>query len=1583
MNKSLWAVLPPGWRRVCAGAAAWLFLWPLSLAHGQCNPVIYQPGYLTEMEPNNTVTTAQSWPLGFTVYGARTTATDPDFFRLEGLDLNQSVRFIVTPDTFNPRIRIWVYRGSWAPYTTLYVDEGIYCEPETAVYAGYDPCSPFLPVTQLALEVTYSGMSRSAHYLATAILGPSTVPVGDCCLYPIDVGGLPFSDTRDSSTGYRNMGLGPSPDVWYRLTLAEGGTLRAQTCNIDSFFDTQLWLLAADCQTVLAENDNSENCPDALKSWLELSLEPGTYYVVVEESMAGGGGGGGLFTLDLSLGGCDPVLPGPGALYEMEPNDHWSMAQPWPMGQQLYGEQTLLGDEDWFLVLGVQSGDQVTVSVEPDTFNPVVTAYAQTPTGLVEVAAADNGGFCQPEQMTFYIDPCILNLVPFGGLYVSLEQSAMGLPAQGHYVALVSTGPTPIPHGDCCIYPINVGAFPYTDTQNTGAAFRDHGFNASADVWYKLVLDQGGTLVAQTCGAATNFDTYLRVIDDDCATVLDQNDNSNVCGLGSTRSWLSKVLEAGTYYVMVEGAGNATGTYQLDLSFVTCNAVLPGPGALWELEPNNHWSMAQPWPVSMQLYGEQTTMGDEDWFRLDHADQFGQYTVTIEPDTFDPEVTAYVLTDVGIVPVGTANAGGFCESEQLTFYIDPCAPFVPIGPVFIEVTQSPAGAPMQGHYLGSVTVGPNPIPAGDCCQYPINVGTFPYTDTQNTGAAFRDHGFNASADVWYKLVLDQGGTLVAQTCGAATNFDTYLRVIDDDCATVLDQNDNSNVCGLGSTRSWLSKVLAAGTYYVMVEGAGNATGTYQLDLSFVTCNAVLPGPGALWELEPNNHWHQAQPWPMSMQLYGEMGLAGDPDWFLLESPTGGNEGVAVTIEPDTCDPYVRVYGLTAQGPQLAGSSDAGGFCQVESVTVAGWDPCTQPFPLLGWLVEVGSAGGGGMMGHYLGSALAVDPSVPAGDCCEYPLVVNAFPYTDTQNTTVAFRDMGFGAAPDVWYRLDLENSGVLTAQTCGGQTNFDTYLRLLDEDCATVLAHNDNSDVCGNGSLQSWLSACLQPGTYYVMVEGFDGASGTFTLSLDWRVPLENARLAVGQWGWRAETWHQRFTPEESTLRLTVDDACGLIERVEFYGCNEVGLPVLLGVDTDGHESRVATLPLPEAPGDGWYLDFDPHLLGPDPGPVTFTARLVLLDGSTQECTAESWYSPNLGEGRLIEELDYWELIHDDHITLVPRQQPGPMNLSLGWKLGVKVDEWSRDVPHEWQRPVSDTHCVPTSAAACLEWLDATYGTNVCGGLSGEELTAALGAYMGTNVDGPGTAVSDAGNGLQGWIDDHGGGYTVHVQQDGEVDDMQSQGEGQGQDVIVILRWNGGGAHAVTLSSFRNTPNEDGTFTVDFMDPWTGTTQEGNFNPNTGAFSGYGDGNASGSVGQVIYVCPVEGGPGGGGGGGGGSGWTPLPGPVDIPVPLGLWWLKMTFLDPFGKAVDLWNIVERRPAVEPQVAIALLGTGGAVRLSWPPVPDAVAYRIYRNMDGYFDPTGDLPYATVTGTQFDDPVLPGQRWCYRVTTVYPQ
>ena len=576
MSRTHLALLPPGWRRVLAGAAAWLAFWPLSLAHAQCPPIIPPPGYLPEQEPNNTVSTAQAWPQPLTIYGEQTTAGDPDFFRLDGLPPESAVLFTVTPDTFNPRLRIWGLQGPNWILLQDWVDMGATCDTETATYGGWDPCSPLVPVTQVALQVARSPLSppQNGHYTASAMIVAGTVPVGDCCLYPI-----------------------------------------------------------------------------------------------------------------------------------------------------------------------------------------------------------------------------------------------------------------------------SVGAFPYTDTQNTGASFRDHGFNSSADVWYELVLDSGGTLTAQTCAAATNFDTYLRVIDDDCQTVLDSNDNSIACGVGSTKSWLSKVLAAGTYYVMVEGAGAATGTYQLDLNFITCNAVVPGPGALYELEPNDEWPMAQPWPVSQELYGEQTSLGDPDWFHLIGVNVGDLVTLSVQPDTFDPTVTLYAATATGMVMVAQANDAGYCGSESLTWYYDPCVPMVPIGGLYVSVDQGMAGAPTYGHYGGSITLVQTPVPVGDCCLYPLSVGAFPYTDTQNTGASFRDHGFNSSADVWYELVLDSGGTLTAQTCAAATNFDTYLRVIDDDCQTVLDSNDNSVVCGLGSTKSWLSKVLAAGTYYVMVEGAGAATGTYQLDLNFITCNAVVPEIG--------------------------------------------------------------------------------------------------------------------------------------------------------------------------------------------------------------------------------------------------------------------------------------------------------------------------------------------------------------------------------------------------------------------------------------------------------------------------------------------------------------------------------------------------------------------------------------------------------------------------------------------------------------------------------------------------------------------------------------------------------------------
>lgn len=1021
--------------------------------------------------------------------------------------------------------------------------------------------------------------------------------------------------------------------------------------------------------------------------------------------------------------------------------------------------------------------------------------------------------------------------------------------------------------------------------------------------------------------------------------------------------------------------------WPLSVSLAQCPPQLMQPGDYPEMEPNNSLPTAQPWPAFVPLFGEQIPAGDGDYFRVEGLPPDQSFEVLLQPDTFNPRLEVFGLMGGLWMSLGDADEGGWCEGERLVVGgWDPCLQLQPVEQVVVHVSPSPFSPPMNGSYRAQLIPQPTTVPQGDCCQYPLAASGPLFTDTRSTATAYRDMGFNPSPDVWYQLVLDQTTVLTAQTCGGSTNFDTELRVVAADCSTVLAQNDNSVRCAPSLLESWLLVSLDAGTYYVVVEGNGSASGTFTLNLRLATCPGVVPSPGAQFEVEPNDEPWMAQPWNPEQQLYGEQTPAGDPDFFRLMLPDP-QAGFELTFQPDTFDPRLTVYAETPDGYQLVAEADNGGFCEAEVVSVAAWDPCSGLVPVLGYVVGVELSQGAGTLqsGAYLGSALVVSGSVPVGDCAQYPLFVSGLPYTDTRSTASSYRDQGFGPSPDVWYRLDLERPGLLTAQTCGGGTTFDTVLRLVAGDGTTVLAQNDNSLACLGNPTASWLSSCVSAGTCYVVVEGAGSATGTFQLDLALRPSGAAASLAVGTWGdlWEEPTRH--FGDATSTLWLRADDLCGGVTAVEFLGSVPEGPMVMLGSDLDGWELPLATTPEGGPQGDGWFLEFDPALLRTDPGPVCFTALAHREDGTIQVVEAESWYAPDLEPVRLFEPFGHWEVVHDDIFTVVPGPDPLPP-LEICWTSSVKQLEWSRAVPPVSQRGVSDTHCAPAAAAACLEWLDATYGTNVTGGLSGDSLTRALGGYMGTNKKpgSPGTRPSDMASGLERWIADHGGGYTVHSQYPATTAEMQNQGEAKGQDVITVLYWAGGGGHAVTLSSVHNLPNEDGTVAMDFMDPWTGSTQWGNFNPTTGAFSGYGDGNSSGTLGRSVYVCPAS-----GGGGGARTEWQPFQGPIPIPVPEGLSWLVLQVRNAAGKMMEAFVIVERRPAVSPLVEITLDGATEQVHLAWEAVPDAVGYAVYRWPAGFSPPEGDAPWLVTGDTWADDEAPPAGQWFYAVKTLYEQ
>lgn len=84
-------------------------------------------------------------------------------------------------------------------------------------------------------------------------------------------------------------------------------------------------------------------------------------------------------------------------------------------------------------------------------------------------------------------------------------------------------------------------------------------------------------------------------------------------------------------------------------------------------------------------------------------------------------------------------------------------------------------------------------------------------------------------------------------------------------------------------------------------------------------------------------------------------------------------------------------------------------------------------------------------------------------------------------------------APDVYYRFTVTKTSTVIISTANAGTNFDTYLRLYDStSCGTQIAFNDDY----GGGITSTINIILCPGTYTILVEGFNVNAGDFALSV-------------------------------------------------------------------------------------------------------------------------------------------------------------------------------------------------------------------------------------------------------------------------------------------------------------------------------------------------------------------------------------------------------------------------------------------------------------------------------------------------------
>ena len=106
---------------------------------------------------------------------------------------------------------------------------------------------------------------------------------------------------------------------------------------------------------------------------------------------------------------------------------------------------------------------------------------------------------------------------------------------------------------------------------------------------------------------------------------------------------------------------------------------------------------------------------------------------------------------------------------------------------------------------------------------------------------------------------------------------------------------------------------------------------------------------------------------------------------------------------------------------------------------------------------------------------------------------------------------GSPAQVSVWYRWTAPADGTASFDTCNA--NFDTRLAVYAGNALADLveiASNDDSEDCGSGSSQSSLGFVARAGTtYQIAVDGFEGATGTFTLAWTPLPPTNTVRPLV------------------------------------------------------------------------------------------------------------------------------------------------------------------------------------------------------------------------------------------------------------------------------------------------------------------------------------------------------------------------------------------------------------------------------------------------------------------------------------------
>ena len=689
----------------------------------------------------------------------------------------------------------------------------------------------------------------------------------------------------------------------------------------------------------------------------------------------------------------------------------------------------------------------------------------------------------------------------------------------------------------------------YSQSVNNGDGYQTYGQGAP-DAVYSFHLNEPKSLALE-CHSTFQSLIYLKTSPNNFSNTI-AFDEFPYTESETDSALVTGVLQPGTYYIVVDGYDSESfGTFNLTLSTFTPNCGLnPSATPVMEIEPNNDDSnFTKATFLGNVTQGSDTVgQGHLDAY-FDNVDTWrftvttgGTYTISADcfDDGTDRSLVGFDLYNSRHLIVDDSADDG--EPDQMTDTLQP-------GNYFVAIYDNDDYAPSADYHLvvqgyaqptptatdtdtgtatptgtldtPTVTATPTSTPT------PIVVptdgsGTTIVVSGDTTGDPnnFTQNGYGQGPDVAYKIHIDNPARLLLSLCGA--NFDTvlYIRSNLNDPGSLIALNDD--YCS--SASQVLTPTMPAGDYYVIVDGySAGSYGPFNLQISqFVTQCFLNPAPTSqpVTETEPNND---------DSQFTNTSGLG-------IVAPLGDIVGQGVVNE--TTDPVDTWRFSTTADASCTISLDC--FDNGTGIANVGFDiydsnlnfidssddesdpnQVVDELPPGAYYLAVyplNDSAGDYHIVVQMGAAIATFTPTPVSTptAVGTPITITGGPTTFTVSGDTSLGldnfqqplpsgDIGvFGynidgaGAPDVAYKIHLDNPMNLLINLCGSFYGTVIYLRTNLTDPNSAIALNDYSD-CGAPSL---VTGTLPSGDYYVIVDGVtSGYYGAFTMNISQFVP--------------------------------------------------------------------------------------------------------------------------------------------------------------------------------------------------------------------------------------------------------------------------------------------------------------------------------------------------------------------------------------------------------------------------------------------------------------------------------------------------